>query len=434
MAETTKITLSDQQSVTFDRTKNQESKISQLDMMKKLMELLNQLQDIQRMLTESSTEDLEQIAKFGQEMNKLADITQQASLENLNKTINTIDKEFNQQLAQKIFGGIVAGLMIIAGTAMCCTGNAGGVALFAMGIFSMIQTMAPKAVDKLIDDISDNNPKIALTLKSTIIVAATVIAAVAGGPAAALMTFAMMFSTLDPIQSAAAVWYMNNEGMNKDAANNAADDNTKLQTAIAITDATLMLIAVLALVGPTFTEDLSRLSNTVRNGAKNFFKSGKNIEIEMTDFSEKGKLKIENPSLEAPLVDSKPLDLTSPAQEPYSFQNRIRKFLEQFKNQLKLIESGAKIVSEGAQFADQVVSIFQGTTMINLAKIKKEMSTIQSCQVIQDELQNLISGMTKQTSDFIDNLQKNYRQSSQNYINKLFIDQVNFANMLANIA
>lgn len=392
--------------------------ISQLEMMQKLMELISYLQEIQNMVNGTTVDSLNLLADQSAGLVDLSKYEQENSNAIMAEYNKKLEEQDQQSLMQKIFGTIVSVLMMAIGMVMCVAGGpaaGAGAMMITMSFLALTTTYCPEAVDKMFSGL---DPATAATIKSVIIVAATVIAsALTLNPAIGIMMFTIMFTTFNPMQDCAEAHYMHSDGLSAEEAKNKAKNNDALQYAILGVD----------------------ICVTVVGGIVSFLVPGQ--AARKADEAASAASKIGDVAASGASAASK---TEASAAELAQTSNRISETLDtglqNIKKTMADLKRGAKTISDISQtlmtsvnalfsLAQLTVTIWSSFTEIQTGKIQQDYQTLSASASLRQTAQDNISTQTNQTDNFMQSMLQNYQSCIQEVINNIFSDLTTFARL-----
>lgn len=426
-----------------DQNPHDINNISQLEMMQALSQLLICLQKIENLLTGSSVDSLNLLAEQSGLMVDLSKIEQEQNQIAIDKYNDQIDQQAHQSLMQKIFGGIMAGLMIILGTAMMISGvGAGaGAVMIAVGALSLVVTVCPEAIDKAIDFIAGDNPAIAAAIKTTILITATALACLAG-PAAGLMMFSTLFTMLNPIEDIAESYIMLTKGVDAEQAKYEMENNQNLKIVIGVANIVCMLVTLVACIAaPAAAANAAKSAAAAEEGAAKSAQSVTNTAVKAGGTASKAATGAETAATGASAAAKTVSSITSTADTAVqdiktaalTAKNSIKAFKKVIKDSIQAIRAVTNILQFGTSMGNTTVSLLQAKNEIQMGQSQKLFGMLSAAATLHETTNSLISEIVKTEENFMQSLQKNYQHSSQGFINKLFIDEAEFAKQLAQL-
>lgn len=392
--------------------------ISQLEMMQKLMELISYLQDIENMVNGTTLDALYSLAEQSAGMVDLSKYEQENSNAVMAEYNKQLEQQDHQSLMQKIFGTIISVLMMAVGMVMCVAGGpaaGAGAMMITMSVLSLTTTYCPEAIDKIFSGL---DPAVAATIKSVIIVAATVIAsALTLNPAIGIMMFTTMFTTFNPMEDIAVSYYMQHDDLSAEDAKNKAKNNDSLQKAILGVDICVTVIGgILSFLVPgqaarkadEAASTASKIADTTASGANAASKTGESA-AKLAQSSNRITETLEN-----------------------GLQS-IKKTMGDFKRGAKMIQDIAQTlmscITSLFSLSNLGVATWSGYTEIQTGKIDQQYQILSASATERKTAQDNISAQTSQTDNFMQSMQQNYQSCIQEVINNIFSYLTTFANL-----
>lgn len=409
-------------------TQNAQKSPNQSDLTKQMMALIMLMQNVEILLNNGTTHDLQNISDQTHEMSQLNELENRNIQEQIQISNQQLEKASQETLTQKIFAGIASALSVIIGGILVATGAGVGIgtALITTGIIGIICTISPDLIQNAISNLCNDDPaaqffvKIALVLGATIAVVALSIGT--GGAAiptilAGLMVFGTMWKTTNPTKDAEA-WHLQiKDGLTNTQAENEADSSKAVKIANAVIGGIVLLASLItgiAGVASTIKElkGAGKAAKAVVKGVEEGVElsdlSGSSAEIESLD----GDIKSESKENFAPNGKSvAPMNIDAPKVNQNSpldiFKSIIKEGKDKIQNTLKkLIDQQARLnllfgaLMGAAQMGESATSIASGSTQLKMGNIQEEITRMQTLLQQNSEIQEMMNSLLQTVTGF----------------------------------